>query len=124
MTLREAVAVCKETQDWVRYDGDEPKPMPWTPEKFGEAIDELIHHAERQDEMGNLFKKAEFGDKYETRDGHIALFLRNTGNAEFKFAEFYVKDWGVVNVHVENGHACYSDTEHRYDIVKRILSEE
>ena len=55
MTLREAIAVCKDMQDWRRgegiYNGETPAPMPWTPEKFGEAIDVLIDLAERQLEM-------------------------------------------------------------------------
>lgn len=57
MTLREAIAVCKDMQDWRRYDGDEPKLMPWTPEKFGEAIDVLIDLAERQNEMENDIRR-------------------------------------------------------------------
>ncbi|MCQ2219750.1 MAG: hypothetical protein MJZ12_00070 [Prevotella sp.] len=61
MTLREAIAVCKDMQEWRRYDGDEPKLMPWTPEKFGEAIDVLIDLAERQVEMEDDIRR--FKDK-------------------------------------------------------------
>lgn len=38
-------------QKWRRgegvYNGETPAPMPWTPEKFGEAIDVLIDLAEK-----------------------------------------------------------------------------
>lgn len=57
MTLREAIAVCKDMQEWRRYDGDEPKLMPWTPEKFGEAIDVLIDLAEKQVEMDDDIRR-------------------------------------------------------------------
>lgn len=48
MTLQEAIAICKEMQKWRRgedpYDG--LVKMPYTPGKFGDAIDMLIKHAE------------------------------------------------------------------------------
>lgn len=47
MTLQEAIAICKEMQKWRRgedpYDG--LVKMPYTPGKFGDAIDMLIKHA-------------------------------------------------------------------------------
>ena len=61
MTLREVIAICKEMLEWIRYDGDEPKLMPCTPEKFGEAIDALIDLAERQLEMEDDIRR--FKDK-------------------------------------------------------------
>lgn len=57
MTLREAIAVCKDMQNWRRYDGEETKPMPWTPKQFGDAIDVLIDLAEREDEMENDIRR-------------------------------------------------------------------
>lgn len=50
MKQQEAIEICKEMQKWRRgeglYDGESPAPMPYTPEKFGMAIDKLIDCAE------------------------------------------------------------------------------
>ncbi len=50
-----------------------------------------------------LFEKAQFGDRFVTRGGQEALFLRLTENSEWQFANFYVKDWGQIRVNRENG---------------------
>ena len=63
-----------------------------------------------------LFEKAQFGDRFVTRGGHEALFLRLTENSEWQFADFYVKGWGLIRVNRENGkHLNGPDTEN--DIV-------
>lgn len=55
MTLLHAINVCKEMQMWRRsegkYDGGVPVGIPYTPKEYGEALDVLIHLAERQLEM-------------------------------------------------------------------------
>lgn len=67
MTLGEAVEVCKEMQKWRRseppYDGDTPAPMPYTPQEFGEAIDQLIGLEETLDELQERCNKAEARNK-------------------------------------------------------------
>ena len=50
-----------------------------------------------------LIESAEFGTKFKTRDGSPALFCRTCDNSEWKMADFYVKDWGMVRVNRENG---------------------
>ena len=50
-----------------------------------------------------LFENAQFGDRFITRGGQEALFLRLTENSEWQFANFYVKDWGQIRVNRENG---------------------
>lgn len=63
-----------------------------------------------------LFEKANFGDRFVTRCGKEALFLRLTENSEWKFADFYVKDWGLIRVNRENG-KCLNGPDMENDIV-------
>ena len=63
-----------------------------------------------------LFEKAKFGDRFVTRGGQEALFLRLTENEEWQFADFYVKDWGLLKVIRENG-KCINGPDIENDIV-------
>ena len=63
-----------------------------------------------------LFEKAKFGDRFVTRGGQDALFLRLTENAEWRFADFYVKDLGLIRVNRENG-KCLNGPDIENDIV-------
>ena len=63
-----------------------------------------------------LFEKAKFGDRFVTRGGQEALFLRLTENSEWQFADFYVKDWGQIRVNRENG-KCINGPDMENDIV-------
>lgn len=63
-----------------------------------------------------LFEKAKFGDRFVTRGGQEALFLRLTENSEWQFANFYVKDWGQIRVNRENG-KCLNGPDIENDIV-------
>lgn len=63
-----------------------------------------------------LFEKAKFGDRFVTRGGQEALFLRLTENAEWRFADFYVKDWGLIRVNRDNG-KCLNGPDIENDIV-------
>ena len=63
-----------------------------------------------------LFEKAKFGDRFVTRGGQEALFLRLTENSEWQFADFYVKDWGQIRVNRENG-KCLNGPDIENDIV-------
>lgn len=63
-----------------------------------------------------LFEKAKFGDRFVTRGGQEALFLRLTENSEYQFADFYVKDWGLQRVNRENG-KCLNGPDIENDIV-------
>ena len=68
-----------------------------------------------------LFEKAKFGDRFVTRGGQEALFLRLTENSEWKFADFYVKDWGQIRVNRENG-KCLNGPDIETDIVRAMPS--
>lgn len=59
---------------------------------------------------------AVFGDKFVTRGGVMALFLRHKENAEYKFADFYVEDWGVVQVFRKDGRECHGNNQ--FDIIQ------
>lgn len=63
-----------------------------------------------------LFEKAKFGDRFVTRGGQEALFLRLTENSEWQLADFYVKDWGLIRVNRENG-KCLNGPDIENDIV-------
>ena len=65
----------------------------------------------------DVFGTSRFGDKFIARNGKEALFLRLAENAEYNFAIFYVKDWGIVQVFRENGEECHGDKEH--DIISK-----
>ena len=67
----------------------------------------------------NMFTDARFGDHYRTRDGHEALFLRRTENAENEFAILYVQDWGYVQVRLSDG-THVNDNLKDYDIVSKM----
>lgn len=66
-----------------------------------------------------LFEKAQFGDRFVTRGGQEALFLRLTDNSEWQFADFYVKDWGQVRVNRENG-KCLNGPDTEDDIIGKM----
>lgn len=68
-----------------------------------------------------LFEKAQFGDRFVTRGGQEALFLRLTENSEWQFADFYVKDWGLIRVNRENG-KCLNESDVENDIVGKMPS--
>ena len=68
-----------------------------------------------------LFEKAKFGDRFVTRGGQEALFLRLTENSEYQFADFYVKDWGQIRVNRENG-KCLNGPDIENDIVGMMPS--
>lgn len=68
-----------------------------------------------------LFEKAKFGDRFVTRGGQEALFLRLTENSEWQFADFYVKDWGQIRVNRENG-KCLNGPDIENDIVGMMPS--
>ena len=68
-----------------------------------------------------LFEKAKFGDRFVTRGGQEALFLRLTENSEWQFADFYVKDWGQIRVNRENG-KCINGPDMENDIVGMMPS--
>lgn len=68
-----------------------------------------------------LFEKAQFGDRFVTREGQEALFLRLTENSEWKFADFYVKDWGLIRVNRENG-KWLNGPDTKNDIVGKMSS--
>ena len=68
-----------------------------------------------------LFEKAKFGDRFVTRGGQEALFLRLTENSEWQFADFYVKDWGQIRVNRENG-KCLNGPDMENDIVGMMSS--
>lgn len=68
-----------------------------------------------------LFEKAKFGDRFVTRGGQEALFLRLTENSEWQFADLYVKDWGQIRVNRENG-KCLNGPDVENDIVGMMLS--
>lgn len=74
---------------------------------------------EEKNNINELIENAVFGDWFVTRNGKEALFLRRCENLEFKMAEFYVKDWGVVRVFENNGKFVGSphDEEYERDIV-------
>lgn len=67
------------------------------------------------------FEKAKFGDRFVTRGGQEALFLRLTENSEWQFADFYVKDWGQIRVNRENG-KCLNGSDIENDIVGMMPS--
>jgi len=67
------------------------------------------------------FEKAKFGDRFITRGGKEALFLRLTENAEWQFADLYVKDWGQIRVNRENG-KCLNRPDSEDDIVEMLPS--
>ena len=64
-----------------------------------------------------LIENARFGSLFVTTEGKEAVFLRYAENAEHKFAIFYVKDWGTVQVFRDNGRECHGET--KYDIIGR-----
>lgn len=68
-----------------------------------------------------FFEKAKFGDRFVTRSGQEALFLRLSENSEWKFADFYVKDWGLIRVNRENG-KCLNGPDIENDIVGMMPS--
>lgn len=76
--------------------------------------------------MNNIkryFEDACFGDKFLTRDGSLAVFLRLTENSEWDFADFYVKDWGLIRVNRTNGKSFTSQLEN-FDIVEPFTAFE
>lgn len=68
-----------------------------------------------------LFEKAQLGDRFVTRGGQEALFLRLTENSEWQFADFYVKDWGLIRVNRENG-KWLNGPDTKNDIVGKMPS--
>ena len=60
---------------------------------------------------------AQFGSRFVTTEGKEAVFLRFAENAEHKFAIFYVKDWGTVQVFRDNGREVHGES--KYDIIAR-----
>ena len=68
-----------------------------------------------------LFEKAQFGDRFVTRGGQDALFLRLAENSEWKLADLYVKDWGLIRVNRENG-KCLNGPDTENDIVGMMTS--
>ena len=68
--------------------------------------------------MESIFDNARFGDKYVTRSGKEALFLRYAVNAEYNMADLYVKDWGQVRVHWDCGVEVHGYTDQ--DIVGKM----
>ena len=68
--------------------------------------------------MKKKFENAKFGDRFITRQGKVALFLRLKENAEYQFADLYIEDWGIVQVFREDGRECHGDYEH--DIVDKL----
>ena len=64
-----------------------------------------------------LIENARFGSRFVTTEGKEAVFLRYAENAEHKFAIFYVKDWGTVQVFRSNGRECHGEI--KYDIIGR-----
>lgn len=64
MNLNQAVKICKEYNLWRRgqhpYDGDTPedyKPMPFSPEEFGLAIDKLVKFTESTIQCSTILNK-------------------------------------------------------------------
>lgn len=68
--------------------------------------------------MMKMFENAKFGDKYLTRFGKIALFLRFVENSEWKMVHVYVQDFGIVAINRETGNALRNGEE--FDILKKI----
>jgi len=60
-----------------------------------------------------IFETAKFGDKFLTKGGKEAVFLRLADNAEYEFALLYVNDWGIVQVFRETGECIehFADTD-------------
>jgi hypothetical protein len=67
--------------------------------------------------MDNLFENASFGDKYQTRCGKSALFIKCADNEENKLAIFYVENLGLISVF--QGSGLLFDIENGYDIIAR-----
>lgn len=65
-----------------------------------------------------IFETAKFGDKFLTKGGKEAVFLRLADNAEYEFALLYVNDWGIVQVFRDSG-VCIDDFAER-DILHPI----
>ena len=67
----------------------------------------------------DLLSNANFGDKFHTRNGKPALFLRLASNSEYDFAMMYVKDFGQIQVFLDSGKCCWNSD---YDIVCKLNS--
>lgn len=65
---------------------------------------------------------AEFGDKFITRNGKPALFIRLIENAEYKMACFHIKDYGLVQVDRQTGECMTAIVEDvsESDIIGRM----
>lgn len=70
-------------------------------------------------DIEELILGAEFGDKFITSGGECALFLRLCENNEYDFAEFYIRNWGIVKVFRESGKfaGTSADVNSVHDIV-------
>ena len=61
-----------------------------------------------------------FGDKFLTKGGHNALFLRRASNAENDFAFIYVQGWGQLQYYLDG--RCVERSMPYYDIAKKVIN--
>lgn len=65
-----------------------------------------------------LIENAYFGQKFKTRGGSCALFLRICSNSEYQMADFYVENWGQVRVNRMTGMVFPGRDKVENDIVR------
>ena len=64
-----------------------------------------------ENNIKQIFQNAKFGDKFVTRFGKIALFIKKS-KYDDNYIEFYIEDFGVVTVFANNGNAVNGDINH------------
>lgn len=65
-----------------------------------------------------VFESAKFGDKFLTKNGEEAVFLRLADNSEYQFAILYVNNWGIIQVFRNTG--CCTHDYKEFDIDKKV----